>query len=208
MLPSLREPPSAAPPGGWWALGGWFGVLGSCGGRPDPLAVFLPALGHSSELIAVRNHLRRLLSLLPLLLLGLALEALVPRHLRAAAPASPASRTRASAPAPDRLGGLVVLAYHEIADPERAALPDYAVRPADFASQLEWLAGHGYHFVSVDQVLAASAGRQALPAHPVLLSFDDGYRSVWTGACARTWICWCGPASGACCPSCSSPCSA
>ena len=37
--------------------------------------------------------------------------------------------------------------------------PDYAVRPADFAAQLEWLMGHGYHFVSVD---------------PVLLSFDDG----------------------------------
>lgn len=52
--------------------------------------------------------------------------------------------------------------------------PDYAVRPADFAAQLEWLMGHSYPFVSVDQVLAASAGRQTLPAHLVLLSFDDG----------------------------------
>ena len=97
--------------------------------------------------------MRRLLLLLPFLLLGLALEVLQPRHLRAA--------SRASAPAADRLGGLVVLAYHEIADPERAAIPDYAVRPADFATQLEWLVDHGYHFVSVDQVLAASAGRTA-----------------------------------------------
>jgi len=121
--------------------------------------------------------LRRLLPLLPLLLLGLVLEVVQPRHLRAAP-----STSRASAPAADRLGGLVVLAYHEIADPELAAIPDYAVRPADFAAQLEWLVGNGYHFVSVDQVLAAMAGRQALPAHPVLLSFDDGYRSVWTGA--------------------------
>jgi len=40
--------------------------------------------------------------------------------------------------------------------------PDYTVRPADFAAQREWLAGHVYHFVSEDQVLAASAGRQAL----------------------------------------------
>jgi len=116
----------------------------------------LPALGHSSYPPAIWIRLRRLLSLLPLLLLGLVLEALVPHHLRAAAPAA-----RASASAPDRLGGLVVLAYHEIADPERAAIPDYAVRPADFAAQLEWLVGHGYHFVSVDQVLAASAGRTA-----------------------------------------------
>ena len=124
--------------------------------------------------------MRRLLSLLPLLLLGLVLEVVQPPNLRAASPTSRASAT--TAPAPDRLGGLVVLAYHEITEPERAVIPDYAVRPSDFAAQLSWLVSHGYHLVSVDQVLAAAAGRQALPAQSVLLSFDDGYRSVLTGA--------------------------
>ena len=128
-------------------------------------------------------RLRRLPSLLPLLLLGIALELLQPRHLRAASPQVSSRVSTASSRAGDnRLAGLVVLAYHEIAEPDRAAIPDYAVRPADFAAQLEWLVAHGYHFVSVDQLLAARAGRQQLPPQPVLLSFDDGYRSVWTSA--------------------------
>ena len=29
--------------------------------------------------------------------------------------------------------------------------PDYTVRPADFAAQLEWLVGHGHHLVSVNE---------------------------------------------------------
>ena len=77
---------------------------------------------------------------------------------------------------------LVVLAYHEISDPSQAAIPDYAITAKAFAAQLAWLAGHGYHFVSVDQVLKASQGRQPLPSKPVLLSFDDGYRSVFDHA--------------------------
>lgn len=82
----------------------------------------------------------------------------------------------------DALRDLVVLAYHEISEPAEATIPDYAVRPADFEQQIRWLAAHGYHFVSVDQVLAARAGRHPLPSLPVLVSFDDGYRSVYDQA--------------------------
>lgn len=77
---------------------------------------------------------------------------------------------------------LLVLAYHEIAEPGQAVLPDYAVTPAAFQAQMAWLAGHGYHFVSAAEVLAASRGRSALPQRPVLLSFDDGYSSVYSAA--------------------------
>ena len=77
---------------------------------------------------------------------------------------------------------LLVLAYHEIAEPAQAVLPDYAVTPEAFQREIAWLAGHGYHFVSAADVLAASRGRRALPPRPVLLSFDDGYRSVYTAA--------------------------
>jgi biofilm PGA synthesis lipoprotein PgaB len=77
---------------------------------------------------------------------------------------------------------LVVLAYHEITDPSRAVMPDYAIPPAAFEAQMGWLTSHGHHFVSVDQVLAAHRGGQPLPDHPVLLSFDDGYTSVFTEA--------------------------
>ncbi|KGF72102.1 polysaccharide deacetylase [Neosynechococcus sphagnicola sy1] len=75
---------------------------------------------------------------------------------------------------------LVVIVYHEITDPGTAQIPDLAVTPSNFVRQMDWLRLNGYHFVSVDQVLAARANRKRLPSKPVLLSFDDGYRSVYT----------------------------
>ncbi len=82
----------------------------------------------------------------------------------------------------DPLRNLVVLAYHDIAEPAQALIPDLAVTPAHFQDQIVWLKNHGRHFVSVDQVIAARAGKAALPANPVLISFDDGFRSVFTTA--------------------------
>ncbi|MFN9643696.1 MAG: poly-beta-1,6-N-acetyl-D-glucosamine N-deacetylase PgaB [Cyanobacteriota bacterium] len=83
-------------------------------------------------------------------------------------------------PRPD--DDVLVLAYHEIEEPSRAVMPDYAVAPATFAAQLQWLSTHGHHFVSLEQVVRARDGRGRLPSHPVLLSFDDGYASVYTNA--------------------------
>ncbi|MCX5941669.1 MAG: polysaccharide deacetylase family protein, partial [Cyanobacteria bacterium] len=82
----------------------------------------------------------------------------------------------------DPLRNLVVLAYHDIAEPAQALMPDFAVTPAHFQKQIAWLKDHGRHFVSVDQVIAARAGQATLPANPVLVSFDDGFRSVYTTA--------------------------
>jgi biofilm PGA synthesis lipoprotein PgaB len=82
----------------------------------------------------------------------------------------------------DPLRNLVVLAYHDIAEPAQALMPDFAVTPAHFQEQIAWLQEHGRHFVSVDQVIAARAGRAPLPSNPVLVSFDDGFRSVYTTA--------------------------
>ncbi|MEI8251734.1 MAG: poly-beta-1,6-N-acetyl-D-glucosamine N-deacetylase PgaB [Synechococcus sp. ELA057] len=76
----------------------------------------------------------------------------------------------------------VVLAFHEVTESTRAVIPDYAITPARFEEQLAWLVAHGYHFISVDQLLAARRGRGSLPLRPVLLSFDDGYRSTYAEA--------------------------
>ena len=91
----------------------------------------------------------------------------------------PWNQPAAAAPADS---DLVVLAFHEIAPADEAVLPDYAVTPEQFAAELDWLEQRGYHFVSLDQVLRARAGGRALPPRSVLLSFDDGYRSVYTDA--------------------------
>ena len=83
----------------------------------------------------------------------------------------------ALAAAPDQR--LTVLCYHEVAERQDALDPDYTVRPAEFAKQVEWLKANGYNFVDVDAVLADRTGRKALPPKAVLLTFDDGYRSVY-----------------------------
>lgn len=75
-----------------------------------------------------------------------------------------------------------ILGYHEIAEKDQALIPQYAVSPANFVSQLEWLQRNGYHFVSVRDVLADRAGKRPLPPKAVLISFDDGYRDVYTRA--------------------------
>jgi poly-beta-1,6-N-acetyl-D-glucosamine N-deacetylase len=77
---------------------------------------------------------------------------------------------------------LTVLSYHEIAEPQDALVPQYAVTPTMFLRQMDWLRNRGYHFVSIDDVIADRAGKRALPDKAVLITFDDGYTSVYTHA--------------------------
>jgi peptidoglycan/xylan/chitin deacetylase (PgdA/CDA1 family) len=71
-----------------------------------------------------------------------------------------------------------ILMYHVLSDaPAGTPYPDLFVRPSDFSAQVEWLTRHGYHGVTLDAVWRAWHGRGHLPAHPIVLSFDDGYRS-------------------------------
>jgi len=75
-----------------------------------------------------------------------------------------------------------VLSYHEVADRAEAAVPDYAVTPTAFVRQMDWLRNHGFHFVSVGDILAAREGGPALPPKAVLVTFDDGYQSLYVNA--------------------------
>ena len=77
-----------------------------------------------------------------------------------------------------------VFCYHDVRDnlrstiesqPERSALDTY-----DLVQQFEWLRESGYHVVSLDAVLAARNGGPKLPDKALMLSFDDGYRSMYT----------------------------
>lgn len=71
-----------------------------------------------------------------------------------------------------------ILMYHVVADPPVGApYPELYVSPTAFARQIGWLARHGFHGVTLhDALLHWQRGRQ-LPAHPIVVSFDDGYRS-------------------------------
>lgn len=78
--------------------------------------------------------------------------------------------------------GLLVLSYHDVRDEVAvtADLDAYAVSTQNLAAHLDWLSAHGYHPVSLSQLVTASQGGTPLPSKPVLLTFDDGLRSVYT----------------------------
>lgn len=67
------------------------------------------------------------------------------------------------------------IAYHDIVT-QRNGDP-YAVTVDDFKRQLEYLKREGYQPISLALLDQAREGRAALPAKPVLLSFDDGLKS-------------------------------
>ncbi len=77
---------------------------------------------------------------------------------------------------------VTIISYHEIADRESALVPFYTVTPTNFVRQMDWLKNNGYHFVSMDDILADRAGKKDLPPKAVLITFDDGYHSVYTYA--------------------------
>ena len=85
-----------------------------------------------------------------------------------------------------------ILMYHVIANPPAGApYPELYVSERDFAGQMRWLARHGYRAVTQRQVWNHWHRGGALPPKPVVISFDDGYRSVaeaaWPHLQRRSW---------------------
>jgi peptidoglycan/xylan/chitin deacetylase (PgdA/CDA1 family) len=82
------------------------------------------------------------------------------------------------AQAGNRLRPVPILMYHVLsAPPANAPYPELYVRPADFGAEVAWLVGHGYQAVTLQRVFDSWRGTAALPARPIVLSFDDGYLS-------------------------------
>lgn len=76
----------------------------------------------------------------------------------------------------------LVLSYHDVRDGLASDMSEdqIAVSTKNLIAQFEWLREHGYSVVSIDRVLDAEAGRASLPEKSILLSFDDGYVSVYS----------------------------
>jgi len=73
--------------------------------------------------------------------------------------------------------------YHVIVSPPSSTqLPELYVDPKTFDMQMEQLKGQGYQGVSLNQVYDAWFKGAELPAKPVVVSFDDGYRSQYVYA--------------------------
>ncbi|HYL07684.1 MAG TPA: polysaccharide deacetylase family protein, partial [Candidatus Udaeobacter sp.] len=57
-----------------------------------------------------------------------------------------------------------------------------SVTPQNFEVQMDWLYAHGFHAVNFNDLRAYFAGRTPLPAKPVIITLDDGYRDLYTAA--------------------------
>ena len=82
--------------------------------------------------------------------------------------------------AQDRYG---VLAYHSVVD-ESAAENQKHYFPQTISAQIlikhfNWLKENGYNVISWQQVIDAENGKGTLPDNAVLLSFDDGYETMY-----------------------------
>ena len=69
-----------------------------------------------------------------------------------------------------------ILCYHQIRDwkpTDSKISKEYIVPPAAFAAQMRMLADSGYHTITPDQLYAYLISGAALPAKPIILSFDD-----------------------------------
>lgn len=72
-----------------------------------------------------------------------------------------------------------VLCYHNLTDSPRS---DYDVKPADFTAQMQVLKDGGYGVISCRQLADYLGNVEDLPEKSVVISFDDGWKSVLTTA--------------------------
>ena len=71
------------------------------------------------------------------------------------------------------------IAFHDVVDSPGELVGDAMTTDA-LVSFLEWIVGSGLHPITIDDVDAARRGARALPERAILLTFDDGYRSLYT----------------------------
>jgi peptidoglycan/xylan/chitin deacetylase (PgdA/CDA1 family) len=80
-------------------------------------------------------------------------------------------------------GPVPILEYHVLGAPAAdAPYPELYVSRPDFHRQMDWLERHGYQAVTLEAVEGAWYDGGTLPAKPVVISFDDGYRPQFTYA--------------------------
>ncbi|MCX5780353.1 MAG: polysaccharide deacetylase family protein [Firmicutes bacterium] len=68
-----------------------------------------------------------------------------------------------------------ILVYHHLDDNETGA----TISPQHFAAQIASLKNKGYNFISLKQLGDFLAGQQEIAPNAIVITFDDGYESVY-----------------------------
>src|SRR3954469_16720501 len=71
------------------------------------------------------------------------------------------------------------VSFHDVVD-FKGDLDDEAVTVDRLIGFFEWLRANRWTAISLDDVEAARRGKKPLPERAILITFDDGYRSVYT----------------------------
>lgn len=74
---------------------------------------------------------------------------------------------------------LVVLQYHHVSETTPAAT---SISPKRFAQHMSWLAENEYDVLAMDELLRLLKKNKPLPDKTVVITFDDGYHSIYTEA--------------------------
>jgi peptidoglycan/xylan/chitin deacetylase (PgdA/CDA1 family) len=125
----------------------------------------------------IKNFFHAVIALAVVLLLSVSLH-----------PGTASARKNNPAPSPASAASihqgptLVVLGYHQFGSDALKGVNTYRLSPAELRWEFQWLKEHGWTPVTLDQVLAHWEKGEALPDKSVLLTYDDGYRSVFTEA--------------------------
>jgi peptidoglycan/xylan/chitin deacetylase (PgdA/CDA1 family) len=98
---------------------------------------------------------------------------------------SPTAPPTATYPPPPQAVHVPILMYHYISElPADADVyrRDLTVTPDRFATQLAHLRDQGYETVTLADIYATLTTGKPLPARPIVLTFDDGYKDAYTNA--------------------------
>ena len=79
------------------------------------------------------------------------------------------------APKPD----YTAIVFHDVVD-DRSDLSVDAVTIIELIRFFDWLKGSGWTVISIDDIERAESGARPLPEKSILLTFDDGYESVYS----------------------------
>jgi peptidoglycan/xylan/chitin deacetylase (PgdA/CDA1 family) len=74
---------------------------------------------------------------------------------------------------------VVVLQYHHVSEDTPAAT---SISPQRFTQHMTWLAENGYKVISMEDLLVSLKKEEGLPDKTVVITFDDGYTSIYSAA--------------------------
>jgi len=73
----------------------------------------------------------------------------------------------------------VILLYHHVAEDTP---PSTSISPANFDAHLRYLRDNDFNVIALDQMIASLRSGQPLPEKAVVITFDDGYSSIFDTA--------------------------